>query len=57
MSDLLTRERSILTALGAPQQNDLAGLLRILLAPFDAAGLDPAGGDPAGGDPAGLDAS
>jgi DNA-binding MarR family transcriptional regulator len=57
MSDLLTRERSILTALGAPQQNELAGLLRILLAPFDAAGLDPAGIDPAGIDPAGINAS
>jgi DNA-binding MarR family transcriptional regulator len=35
MSDLLARERLILTGLSAGQQADLAGLLRILLAPFD----------------------
>src|SRR5580700_2389839 len=40
MSDLLTSERSILTALSAAQQDELASLLRILLAPFDAAGLN-----------------
>lgn len=55
MSDLLTRERSILTALGAGQQNELAGLLRVLLAPFDAAGLDvavsPAQDQPGSGTP------
>ena len=38
MSDLLARERSILTGLTEGQQAQLAGLLRILLAPFDAAG-------------------
>jgi DNA-binding MarR family transcriptional regulator len=48
MADLLTRERSILTALTSSRQDELAGLLRILLAPFDAAGLDGAGPDRAG---------
>jgi DNA-binding MarR family transcriptional regulator len=43
MADLLTREQSILTALSATRQTELAGLLRILLAPFDAAGLDGTG--------------
>lgn len=43
MSDLLTRERAILTGLAAGQQQDLAGLLRILLTPFDAAGCEGAG--------------
>jgi DNA-binding MarR family transcriptional regulator len=43
MSDLLTRERTILTALDTGQQTELAGLLRILLAPFDAVGHGPAG--------------
>jgi DNA-binding MarR family transcriptional regulator len=38
MADLLDRERSLLTALAPDQQRELAGLLRILLAPFDAAG-------------------
>lgn len=36
MSDLLAAERSLLTALDATQQAELAALLRILLAPFDA---------------------
>ena len=33
---LLTRERGLLTALGARQQDELASLLRVLLVPFDA---------------------
>jgi DNA-binding MarR family transcriptional regulator len=37
MSDLLSRERELLTALDAGRQEDLARLLRVLLAPFDAA--------------------
>jgi DNA-binding MarR family transcriptional regulator len=37
-SDLLGRERALLTGLDADQQRKLAGLLRILLAPFDAPG-------------------
>ncbi len=37
MSDLLERERALLTALDAQQQGDLAALLRTLVAPFDAA--------------------
>jgi DNA-binding MarR family transcriptional regulator len=37
-SDLLVRERELLTGLSAAQQQQLAGLLRILLVPFDAAG-------------------
>jgi DNA-binding MarR family transcriptional regulator len=40
MADLLERERTLLGALSANQQHDLARLLRVLLAPFDA---DPAG--------------
>jgi DNA-binding MarR family transcriptional regulator len=36
MADLLERERGLLAALPADQQEDLAGLLRVLLAPFDA---------------------
>jgi DNA-binding MarR family transcriptional regulator len=36
MSDLLGRERALLTGLDAGQQAELAALLRILLAPFDA---------------------
>jgi len=36
MSDLLGRERALLTALDARQQRELAALLRILLVPFDA---------------------
>jgi hypothetical protein len=43
---LLTQERSILDALDAGRQNELAGLLRILLAPFDAAGLTDTGSAP-----------
>ncbi len=38
MSDLLSRERQLLTGLDTARQEDLAGLLRVLLAPFDAAG-------------------
>jgi DNA-binding MarR family transcriptional regulator len=38
MSDLLQRERELLTALGEDQQDQLADLLRVLLAPFDATG-------------------
>ena len=40
LSDLLTREREILTSLDAAEQAQLAGSLRVLLAPFDAAGYD-----------------
>jgi DNA-binding MarR family transcriptional regulator len=36
-ADLLTRERALLTGLSATQQEQLAGFLRILLVPFDAA--------------------
>jgi DNA-binding MarR family transcriptional regulator len=36
MADLLERERGLLAALPASQQQELAGLLRVLLAPFDA---------------------
>jgi DNA-binding MarR family transcriptional regulator len=36
LADLLRRERQLLTGLDTGQQRDLAGLLRILLAPFDA---------------------
>jgi DNA-binding MarR family transcriptional regulator len=36
MSDLLARERALLTGLNAGQQAELAALLRILLVPFDA---------------------
>ena len=38
MADLLDRERGLLAALPDSQQRDLAGLLRVLLAPFDAQG-------------------
>jgi len=38
LSDLLERERGLLTGLDRSQQDELARLLRILLAPFDAAG-------------------
>jgi DNA-binding MarR family transcriptional regulator len=38
MADLLDRERNLLTGLAPSQQRELAGLLRILLAPFDATG-------------------
>jgi DNA-binding MarR family transcriptional regulator len=44
---LLDGERDLLTGLDARQQEDLAGLLRILLVPFDAAG---AGDQQAAGD-------
>jgi DNA-binding MarR family transcriptional regulator len=37
MSDLLSRERELLSGLDPARQEDLAGLLRVLLAPFDAA--------------------
>jgi hypothetical protein len=46
MSDLLAQERSILAALDADRHTELAGLLRILLAPFDAAGLNDTGSAP-----------
>jgi DNA-binding MarR family transcriptional regulator len=36
LADLLRRERELLTGLDGTQQAELAGLLRILLAPFDA---------------------
>ncbi len=36
LSDLLKRERELLTSLDARQQDELAALLRMLLAPFDA---------------------
>jgi DNA-binding MarR family transcriptional regulator len=36
MADLLERERGLLAALPPGQQQELAGLLRVLLAPFDA---------------------
>lgn len=38
MSDLLGREHELLTGLDEGQQTGLASLLRVLLAPFDAAG-------------------
>jgi DNA-binding MarR family transcriptional regulator len=38
MDGLLARERSLLTGLDAAEQEELAGLLRILLAPFDSPG-------------------
>jgi DNA-binding MarR family transcriptional regulator len=41
-ADLLGREQRLLTGLDADQQQDLASLLRVLLAPFDAA--NPAAG-------------
>jgi DNA-binding MarR family transcriptional regulator len=41
MSDLLTRERTILTSLDAAEKARLAASLRVLLAPFDAAGYEP----------------
>jgi DNA-binding MarR family transcriptional regulator len=37
LADLLASERELLTGLDAAQQRELAALLRILLAPFDAA--------------------
>jgi DNA-binding MarR family transcriptional regulator len=36
LADLLRRERQLLTGLSAAQQRELAGMLRVLLAPFDA---------------------
>ena len=36
LADLLRRERLLLTELSAAEQQELAGLLRVLLAPFDA---------------------
>jgi DNA-binding MarR family transcriptional regulator len=36
LADLLARERELLTGLDGVQRRELAGLLRILLAPFDA---------------------
>jgi DNA-binding MarR family transcriptional regulator len=51
MSELLERERLLLTTLNAGQQAELAGLLRTLVAPFDAAAGEPAGTEPAGTDP------
>jgi DNA-binding MarR family transcriptional regulator len=36
LAGLLSRERELLTGLDAAQQGELAGLLRLLLAPFDA---------------------
>jgi DNA-binding MarR family transcriptional regulator len=38
MSDLLARERALLTGLDTTQQAELAALLRVLLVPFDAEG-------------------
>lgn len=35
MADLLAREHELLAGLGTHQQRELAGLLRVLLAPFD----------------------
>jgi DNA-binding MarR family transcriptional regulator len=40
MSSLLDRERELLDGLDRRQQSDLAALLRVLLAPFDAAAPD-----------------
>jgi len=37
VADLLARERQLLAGLAADQQEELAGLLRVLLAPFDSA--------------------
>jgi len=36
LAELLLRERKLLTGLSAAQRRELAGLLRVLLAPFDA---------------------
>lgn len=49
LADLLTSERDLLTGLDAGQQGDLAALLRILLAPFDAPAR-PASESPGGPD-------
>jgi DNA-binding MarR family transcriptional regulator len=48
MSDLLSRERELLSGLDDVRQEDLAGLLRVLLAPFDAASVAESG--PPGGE-------
>jgi DNA-binding MarR family transcriptional regulator len=40
LSDLLDRERELLDGLDRRQQTDLAALLRVLLAPFDAAATE-----------------
>jgi DNA-binding MarR family transcriptional regulator len=40
LSSLLDRERELLDGLDRRQQSDLAALLRVLLAPFDAAAAD-----------------
>jgi DNA-binding MarR family transcriptional regulator len=42
LEDLLRSERELLTGLDGEQRRELAGLLRILLAPFDASHADPA---------------
>jgi DNA-binding MarR family transcriptional regulator len=47
MADLLDRERGLLAALPAVQQRELAGLLRVLLAPFDASSWSRRGQDAA----------
>jgi DNA-binding MarR family transcriptional regulator len=36
LADLLRREETLLTGLGPAERQALAGLLRVLLAPFDA---------------------
>ncbi len=36
LADLLQHERKLLAGLSAGQRRELAGLLRVLLAPFDA---------------------
>ena len=41
LAGLLESERALLTGLDAGQQAELAGLLRTLLVPFDAAGAEP----------------
>jgi DNA-binding MarR family transcriptional regulator len=43
LADLLASERELLTGLDAAQQSQLAALLRVLLAPFDAAHQAPDG--------------
>jgi len=61
MADLLTRERGLLGGLALDQQQELARLLRILLAPFDTvpastgpASTGPASTGPASSGPAGA---
>jgi hypothetical protein len=46
LDGLLERERELLTGLTPAQRLDLAGLLRILLVPFDAAVAGDDGADP-----------